>query len=1027
MKESRVIKSLSLVLTTCCIVSVVCGGIIFTEIGQSHPALIETLSDFTSLQYWDLARNDERLQKEFYSWDLRILDDPSQGIGWHFTPKSVSFNDLYLRVPIGRKFRNLTVEIENVKAPLRFSIKMQDADGSQWLVDPVSISGDRTLRELVFHVDNFYIAPWSNDRDGLLNFPVRSIAFIASGLTVGEEYELKFRRVEAEFYHSPRTQVLDMEFPGQLKAGNKFYFLLKLKLLSGRCYDNKATLELRKDDRRVSSYPLKVDSPLTEWEIGQERTLQLEEIELGTFHPGGIFNIAILCAGYEFELGSDDEEVKIPGFEIESRSQRRTIAVVKPYRGVRTLFINGEPQSGMAYAAYRTIPEVFEDFSQAGVKLFSISATPSASGYGKAKTSWLAPEKFDFSELDDRVMIILDKDADAYIFLRIALYAPRWWCEKYPDELVTYDPGNGNTVPFLLKGKIPVASWASELWREDTARALRKFIEHVETSAYADRIIGYHLVSGTTEEWIQWGSNEDHWTDYSPANLTAFREWLREKYGNDEAIHAAWHNKTKSLETARIPTKRERMESRLGALRDPSTEQPSIDYYMYNSEMVAETINYFASVVKDATQREKIVGIFYGYVLQLAGEQRLQNSGHLALRSVWDSPDIDFISSPTGYAFRQIGTGTSYSMSLFDGVMQAGKLWFNENDIRTSLAPVKVGQLGKPANVTGDKLLQRRELAASLARGNAQWWFDVGGNRYDDPELMNEIEELCIFADKVLPVDRTPVDEVAFIVDTRSFYYMKVGDPFCLSLIKKQIPQAARLGAPVGWYELSDLVTLEPRRMYVFLNVFASTGKDISHIQSLMSDNRLLVFVYAPGVYMSNSFEPDASERILGFPLKYVDQNTQLTVRVENNNPLMQGLGGIEFGLSGLLHGYFIPAKREGEIIGRLKNGEPGLLLRDVNGCKIVYSAAPTLPAHLLRRLAELAGVHFYLNTDDVVWASRGMVAVSVNESGRRKISLPEPARVFDVYENELISEHTDSFYADFSSGETKLWSLDGE
>jgi len=54
-------------------------------------------------------------------------------------------------------------------------------------------------------------------------------------------------------------------------------------------------------------------------------------------------------------------------------------------------------------------------------------------------------------------------------------------------------------------------------------------------------------------------------------------------------------------------------------------------------------------------------------------------------------------------------------------------------------------------------------------------------------------------------------------------------------------------------------------------------------------------------------------------------------------------------------------------------------------------------------------------------------VAVSVNESGRRKISLPEPARVFDVYENELISEHTDSFYADFSSGETKLWSLDGE
>lgn len=76
-------------------------------------------------------------------------------------------------------------------------------------------------------------------------------------------------------------------------------------------------------------------------------------------------------------------------------------------------------------------------------------------------------------------------------------------------------------------------------------------------------------------------------------------------------------------------------------------------YYRYNSELVAETIGYFAKAVKDLTQRERIVGVFYGYLLQLCGEQRQQNAGHLALERVLASPDVDFLSSPTSYAYRQ--------------------------------------------------------------------------------------------------------------------------------------------------------------------------------------------------------------------------------------------------------------------------------------------------------------------------------------------------------------------------------------
>ena len=84
---------------------------------------------------------------------------------------------------------------------------------------------------------------------------------------------------------------------------------------------------------------------------------------------------------------------------------------------------------------------------------------------------------------------------------------------------------------------------------------------------------------------------------------------------------------------------------------------------------------------------------------------------HLALEKVLACPDVDFLTSPTSYAFRQFGgEGTSHFMSLLGSIKLHGKLWFNENDVRTSLAPGQVGEWGRPArrvvlpNRAGDRL-----------------------------------------------------------------------------------------------------------------------------------------------------------------------------------------------------------------------------------------------------------------------------------------------------------------------------------
>ena len=52
-------------------------------------------------------------------------------------------------------------------------------------------------------------------------------------------------------------------------------------------------------------------------------------------------------------------------------------------------------------------------------------------------------------------------------------------------------------------------------------------MKYLAESPYADHIAGFVLASGTTEEWMEWGFNENLIPDYAPCAEIAFREWLR--------------------------------------------------------------------------------------------------------------------------------------------------------------------------------------------------------------------------------------------------------------------------------------------------------------------------------------------------------------------------------------------------------------------------------------------------------------------------------------------------------------------
>ncbi|MBI5091713.1 MAG: beta-galactosidase [Candidatus Hydrogenedentes bacterium] len=707
------------------------------------------------------------------------------------------------------------------------------------------------------------------------------------------------------------------------------------------------------------------------------------------------------------------------------------VVAVKDFHGAATLFINGKPQSAMSYMTYTPIAHNFKTMGDAGVHLYSFSATPTDSTYELAPLCWKGSGEFDYANLDERAHLLLSNDPKALFFPRVYLGTPPWWADANPDDLVQVAAPDGTIkvlsgIEYAPKDK-RVAAWASERWRQDTADALRKFIQHVEHSDYADRVIGYHLTSGTTEEWMQWGSNEDLWADYSPVNLARFREWLKTKYRNDAALRVAWNDAAVTFLSAAIPLRPARAASERGFLRDPKQAQNCIDYALYTSWLVSDTMRFFARTVKDETAGKRIVGVYYGYVLQLAGGQRDQNAGHLALREVFSCPDIDFISSPSSYMFRELGTGFPHTMSLVDSAKQHGKLWFDENDYRTWLTPgVKAGEFGKTATYEESLLVQQREFAWVLANRLGMWWFDMGGGWYDDPRMLGEIGKMQRIADGCVGVNGAPTAEIAFVVDGKSTAYTKLGNAYGWEALIKQLPQLARIGAPFDLILVSDLDRARKYKLYIFPNCFAPTDVERRIIKAkVQRRGAVVVWIGPAGIYRNGQLDTAAMEELTGVHLELAP-DAALSHAVPLPNAAQWGWRNpAAYGPNINMETAAFSVDSKSQTLAWLEGTKrPALTAKDNGGRLTLHSAVPTLPTELLRSIAEKAGVHLYVDSRDIVWASHDLLAVSVNAGGPRTVHLPRRCTVTDLWTDQKVANNTRQFEVNIPDKGTALFRL---
>jgi hypothetical protein len=86
-------------------------------------------------------------------------------------------------------------------------------------------------------------------------------------------------------------------------------------------------------------------------------------------------------------------------------------------------------------------------------------------------------------------------------------------------------------------------------------------------------------------------------------------------------------------------------------------------------------------------------------------------------------------------------------------------------------------------------------------------------------------------------------------------------------------------------------------------------------------------------------------------------------------------------------------------VVGTFPDGGAALSVRAFPHWTSVCSLSPGLPPGLLRNLARLAGVHIYSETEDALYAGRGLIALHARDAGDRAIALPSEMVVRELFD----------------------------
>ncbi|MCK5801467.1 MAG: hypothetical protein KAI66_01480 [Lentisphaeria bacterium] len=463
----------------------------------------------------------------------------------------------------------------------------------------------------------------------------------------------------------------------------------------------------------------------------------------------------------------------------------------------------------------------------------------------------------------------------------------------------------------------------------------------------------------------------------------------------------------------RLPTFERRHTPTHGEFLHPAEDRDLIDFFAFRNDRMADAMIRIAGIVKGASSLKRPVLFFYGYTFEI--NNGLIEGGHARWSRLLACDDIDLFCAPTAYFGRWPGHA-GYFHAPVDSVALHGKMWFNEDDVRTYLIPGAKGRW-TPRDLKQNIDNYERNFAHLFVRRMGCWYMDLLGRGWlNDPELWRGIGQLNVFWEKHKDDPVTFAPDIAIIADERSPYFMphvrnNRGPSVNGPLLGQLRGKLGGVGAPVGYYLLPDfLADRIDAKVYVFLNAFAVTGAERKRFHEILKRRgATAVWLYGPG-YVDPERKVLGTEGIsalTGMATAQLAHPVPDTLRPVGGMTQLTGPGSETFGT-----GYSTIKSQWGILPGdsvtplAVYETEPGTIGAAMTkrlGFTSIHIAGLSVSTELMRGIARQAGVWIYCDSGDAIVADDRFLMIHAASDGLKTIRLPVPRTVRDCLTDEVL------------------------
>ena len=388
--------------------------------------------------------------------------------------------------------------------------------------------------------------------------------------------------------------------------------------------------------------------------------------------------------------------------------------------------------------------------------------------------------KFDFTRLENELLFIHDAAPDARVLLNVNIDAGPEFFERYPDSIFRNEKGElgvrqlcsfagfGVPGPNPAKNRHWAVSYASEDYQRYVTDGLRKLAEFLKQSPAGKIVAGFGFNGGHDDQFFQWEYSAARGQgDYSPAAMKAYRLYLKEKYGTDEALRKAWNDPSVSLADAPLFSEKEWKSRRYWSNTKSGLDRKIADGRSFMTDSLAVMNNRFARTLKKAMGRDIVVGTYYSSPIWA-------QAGRSSLGKLSENGGIDIVFQVSAYSYMRKPGGVGASANFAIAAAHSAKLlYMQEMDHRTPRSQMTAGwnreSLGYPATFKEFRDQVCRDAGAVLAcGGDGFYYFDMFDSWYNDPEALDAIRTTCKTADWVLEYrDKVSSTKTALFLDER--------------------------------------------------------------------------------------------------------------------------------------------------------------------------------------------------------------------------------------------------------------------